>query len=94
MSGLLVGIWLRIPENFRRITDTYFVFGALLVYPLISVPQACELVVAEYGMTYITTPYVGRKIYNIYLLFFFNIYNCRIGILSYKKREKKRDNYG
>lgn len=67
MAGLLVGIWLDIPQAFRRIVDGYIMFGALVAYPLISASAACEFVVTEYGMSYITADYLGRIIYNVYL---------------------------
>ena len=67
MAGLLVGIWLNIPQVFKRMVDGYIVFGALMVYPLASAPAACEFVLTEYGMSYITTDYLGRIIYNTYL---------------------------
>ncbi len=66
-AGLLVGVWLDIPHVLRNIADTYFVFGALLAYPVMSIPKACEFVVTEYGMTYIAESYIGRVIYNVYL---------------------------
>jgi len=68
MAGILVGIWLDIPPVFRKIVDSYVVFGSLLSYPVLCTPNACEFVVTNYGMSYITTDYLGRVIYNVYLL--------------------------
>jgi len=68
MAGILVGIWLDIPPVFRKIVDSYVVFGALLSYPILCTPNACEFVVTNYGMSYITTDYLGRGIYNAYLI--------------------------
>jgi len=67
MAVLLVGIWLQIPAGFKKIVDAYTVFGALITYPMMSVPQACEFVETSYGMSYITLTYPGRVSYNIYL---------------------------
>ncbi len=68
MAGILVGIWLDIPSVFRKIVESYVVFGALLSYPVLSTPNACEFVMTNYGMSYITTDYLGRGIYNAYLI--------------------------
>ena len=62
MAGLLVGIWLDIPQAFRRIVDGYIMFGALVAYPLISASAACEFVVTEYGMSYITADYLHNQV--------------------------------
>ncbi len=70
MAGLLVGIWLNIPQALRRIADGYIVFGALVAYPVISTGNACEFVMTDYGMSYIITDYLGRIIYNAYLVGF------------------------
>ena len=68
MAGLLAGMWLNIPTTYRTIVDGYIIFGALFVYPLVIVPESCKFVLTDYGMSYITTHYMGRIIYNIYLL--------------------------
>ena len=68
MAGLLVGIWLDTPSWFNRIVNGYIVFGALLIYPLISTSKACEFVLTEYGISYIAVDYLGRNIYNVYLV--------------------------
>ena len=52
MTGLLVGTWLNVPPTFRKFADVYYVFGALLVYPLISNKSSCELVITDFGMSY------------------------------------------
>jgi len=67
MAGVLVGCWLNIPPKFRHIADTYYIFGAMLVYPSICVPEACVFVRTDYGMSYIITEYIGRTMYNIYI---------------------------
>lgn len=70
MAGLLVGIWLNIPPLFRKLADIYYVFGALLMYPMISVQNTCEFVLTDYGMSYYTVEYMGRTFYNVYLIGF------------------------
>ena len=68
MSGLLIGIWLNIPTKFRKIADSYYLFGALIVYPMISVSNTCEFVLTDYGMSYYISDCVGRIIYNTYII--------------------------
>jgi len=68
MAGILVGIWLDIPTRFRRFAEAYYIFGALINYPLVSHSSACEFVMTRFGMSYITKAYPGRIIYNIYLI--------------------------
>lgn len=68
VSGLLVGMWLNIPEKFRKIADVYYIFGALITYPMISVSNACEFVLTDYGMSYYIKEYIGRIIYNAYIV--------------------------
>lgn len=67
MACLLIGVWLNIPAKFRKAADTYYIFGALAVYPLIIASDACVFVHTSYGMSYIMTDYTGRTIYNMYL---------------------------
>ncbi|MBQ4283839.1 MAG: response regulator [Lachnospira sp.] len=67
MAGLLVGIWLKIPTGFKSLVDTYIVFGALITYPILCHKRACEFVMTDYGMSYVTTEYLGRIVYNVYL---------------------------
>ena len=90
VSGLLVGIWLNIPYSFRKIADVYYIFGALLTYPMICLKNTCVFVVTDYGMSYYTADYIGRSIYNVYI----------IGVLSFmavemiyclRKKAKKRE---
>ena len=69
MAVLLVGMWLKIPPVFKNFVDGYTVFGALITYPIISVPEACEFVKTSYGTSYIISDYPGRMVYNIYLAF-------------------------
>ena len=68
VSGLLVGMWLNIPEKIRRLTDSYFVFGALITYPMICVGDVCDFVLTEHGMSYYIVDCIGRTIYDIYLV--------------------------
>ena len=90
MACLLVGIWLNIPMKLKKIVDSYSVFGALLVYPLTCVPQACKFVETEYGMSYFTTQYPGRVIYNIYLLGYITLVTLEIvyGMVHTKKKRE------
>ena len=55
MAGLLVGMWLNIEDHFKKIAESYVVFGALIIYPIISAEQSCEFVNTSFGMSYITT---------------------------------------
>ncbi|MBQ4529312.1 MAG: response regulator [Lachnospiraceae bacterium] len=90
MSGLLVGIWLNIPPLFRKLADTYYVFGALLVYPVISVRNACEVVLTDYGVSYYTEEYIGRTIYNMYLIGYIIIL-CSEMIYCLVRKAKRRE---
>ena len=90
LAGLLVGIWLDTPPLFSRIIDGYIVFGALLVYPFISAPQSCRFVLTEYGMSYITTEYPGRLVYNIYLIGYIGLV-CSEIIYCLLRHSKKRE---
>jgi len=90
MAGLLVGIWLNIPLVYRKVVDSYIVFGALLVYPFVSTPKACEFVVTDYGMSYMLTDYLGRGFYNTYLLGYIILVGAEMGyclLHSNKRRE-------
>ena len=71
MSGVIGGTWVGIPSRLKKIADTYYIFGALIVYPILSVSEACVFVQTDYGMSYITTNYSGRKIYFAYLIGYF-----------------------
>lgn len=90
MAGILVGIWLNIPVYFKRITDGYIVFGALFTYPIISSPKACRFILTSYGMTYSTTDYLGRTIYEFYLIGYI-IMICFEIIYCLHRRSKKRE---
>ncbi|MBQ4523907.1 MAG: response regulator [Lachnospiraceae bacterium] len=90
MAGLLVGTWLNIPPLFKKIADIYYVFGALVVYPMISVRNACEFVITDYGMSYMTEKYIGRTIYNVYLIGFLIIV-CAEMVYCLVHRGKKRE---
>ena len=90
MAGLLAGIWLNIPQRFRKFVDSYIIFGALIIYPVISVEEACEFVMTRYGMSYITVDYQGRIIYNLYLLGFLIFIVAEIAYCL-RKHTKKRE---
>ncbi len=90
IAGLLVGIWLNIPDGFKRVVDGYIVFGALLVYPVVSNSVACEFVLTNYGMSYITTDYLGRTFYNIYLIGYLILIGSEM-IYCILKHSKKRE---
>lgn len=68
MAGLLIGVWLNIPLHFRKCVESFIIFGALISYPLIRSPRACDFLITDYGMSYFTEDYLGREIYNIYLI--------------------------
>ena len=50
MSGVIGGTWVGIPSRLKKIADTYYIFGALIVYPILSVSEACVFVHTDYGM--------------------------------------------
>ena len=91
MAGLLVGVWLEIPNFLKKIVENYIIFGALITYPVVTTKNACEFVATEYGMSYITTDYFGRRIYNAYLIGFIILMASEI-IYSIVKSKKKREN--
>jgi len=90
MAGLLVGVWLNIPTKINRLIDAYVVFGALTVYPVIISPKACKFVLTDYGMTYITTDYFGRTLYNIYILGFIFLIGFKM-VYCFRQKAKKRE---
>ena len=90
MAGLLVGIWLNIPPFFKKIADIFYVFGALVVYPMVSVRNSCEFVLTDCGMSYYTVEYIGRTIYNVYLVCFLIIV-CLEMIYCLIHKSKKRE---
>jgi len=90
MAGLLVGMWLNIEVHFKKIAENYVVFGALIIYPIISAEQSCEFVNTSFGMSYITTNYPGRVIYNVYLLGFLVVVGSEI-VYCLVKHSKKRE---
>lgn len=91
MAGMIVGLWLNIPQKFKRIADAYYIFGALIIYPVLSMPEACVFVETEFGMSYITTYYPGRTIYFIYLtgFVFFMVGEIVYCLLKNKKKREK-----
>lgn len=68
MTGLLVGMWLNIPAGFRKVVEAFYLFGALITYPMISSADACKFVITKYGMSYYINEGVGRLIYNMYVI--------------------------
>ena len=89
MAGILVGIWLNIPARFKKIVESYIVFGALLIYPIIISERNCSFVMTEFGMSYITTDYPGRVLYNAYLLGYLFLVGAEM-VICLRKRSKKR----
>jgi len=67
ISGVLAGSWMKTPVRLKRVVDSYLIFGAMLVYPFISVKENCVFVVTEYGMTYQATEHIGRGIYTFFI---------------------------
>lgn len=90
MAGILVGMWLNIPDRVKRIIDGYIVFGALIVYPIVSTPMACEFVITNYGMSYIAKDCIGRSIYNIYIVGVFLLV-CGEIVYCLIRKAKKRE---
>ena len=86
----LIGVWLNIPYRFRNIVDGYAIFGALIVYPFFSVRESCEFVRTKYGMSYITTEYKGREMYNSYLLVFLVLVGLEV-LYAIRRQSKKRE---
>ena len=90
MAGVLVGVWLNIPNRFKRFVEGYIVFGALLNYPIISSGQNCRFVITEFGMSYITTDYQGRILYNIYLVGYLLLIGSEIAYCLWKRSKKRQ----
>lgn len=90
MACLLVGIWLNIPMHYRKIVDSFVIFGALVCYPLIRSPQACEFLMTGYGMSYYTENYTGRHIYNAYIVIVVMLLISEI-VYCLVRRMKKRE---
>ena len=90
MAGMLVGIWLNIPAGFKRIVDGYIIFGALLVYPMSCVPQTCEFVLTDYGMSYIANDHFGRVMYNVYVIGYLILVGSEM-IYCFARHTKKRE---
>ncbi|MBE5851584.1 MAG: response regulator [Lachnospiraceae bacterium] len=90
LAMCLVGIWLNIPPRFKSIAEGYAIFGALMVYPLISVSKSCIFVSMKYGMTYITTDYKGRVLYNIYLVGFLFFIIVEL-LYAIRRQSRKRE---
>ncbi len=89
IAGVLAGSWMNTPVKFRKIVDSFLIFGALLVYPLISVKESCVFVKTDYGMSYITTDYMGRIAYNIYLGVLILLVGIEIGYCLIKNAKRR-----
>jgi len=89
MAGVLVGMWLNIPNTYKRVVEGYIIFGALAVYPIISVPQSCKFVLTSFGMSYIITNYPGRTIYNVYLIGYIMLVCSEIVYCLFRHGKKK-----
>ena len=91
MAGIIVGSWLRVPPTLRKFADAYYIYGALLTYPLLSMPEACIFVQTSFGMSYIRSDYLGGKIYMVYLcgfmiIIFSEMVYC---LFNYKKKREQ-----
>jgi len=67
IAGVLAGTWMNTPTRFKKVVDSYLIFGGMLVYPVISVKENCDFVIMDYGMTYRATDYIGRTVYGIFV---------------------------
>lgn len=91
MAELLVAAWLNTPKFFKNIVESYIIFGALIMYPFIASPKSCYFTMTSYGMSYYTADYIGRNMYNVYLLMMIILIIAEVVyclIRSSKKREK------
>ncbi len=91
MAGIIAGTWLRIPPALKKFADAYYIYGALLTYPMLSVPDACIFMQTDFGMSYIRSDYLGGKIYMVYLcgfmiVIFTEIIYC---LINYKKKREQ-----
>ena len=91
MAGIIVGTWIGVPARIRKFTDAYFIYGALLTYPLLSRPEACIFIQADFGMSYIRGDYLGGKIYIAYLCGFMIIVFSELiyRLVKYKKKREQ-----
>lgn len=64
---MICGVWLNIPAKIHRFVNVYFIVGAVITYPLLRMPEACEFIRTEYGMSYTPMSFPGMEIYFMYL---------------------------
>ena len=64
---MICGVWLNIPAKIHRFVNVYSIVGAVITYPLLRVPEACEFIRTEYGMSYTPMSFPGMEIYFTYL---------------------------
>lgn len=64
---LICGTWLGVPKIMQRFVNIYTIVGALVSYPLLRVPEACDFIRTEYGMSYSPQPFPGKGLYFSYL---------------------------
>lgn len=89
MAGIIVGTWLGIPTALRKFADAYYIYGALLTYPMLCRSEACIFIQADFGMSYIRSDYLGGKIYMVYLCGFMIIIFTEIFYCLFKYRKKR-----
>ena len=86
---LLLVEWVKPGKTFRFITNSYVLFGALLVYPIITHPDTVTFIKTEYGMSYITADYTKRVYYNAYLFGYVIILLVELTLWFLKKKHKR-----
>ena len=81
--------WVKPGKTFRFITNSYVLYGALFVYPVITHPDTVSYVKTSYGMSYITADYGKRLYYNAYLTIYIIILLVELFLWFYKKKRKR-----
>lgn len=89
MAGVLIGIWLNIPARLKKVVEGYIVFGALLIYPVISSSKGCWFVITDFGMSYITAKYPGRILYNLYLIGFLLLVGAEMAYCLWRRAKRR-----
>lgn len=64
---MLCGVWLNVPKKWHRAVNVFAGVGALVSYPLLRVPEACDFIITQYGMSYSPKPFPGKEFYFFYL---------------------------